>query len=145
KGSRAGVIQLVWLADVVDAHIEATLAAPLHNAAPRGESQVLQIIVRVAAIVVAIRSGPSDFRIRSVMIDTGIAAIGRIRAAGAEHSDLHFGRVALQKGTLRAFPIAGVRGRRISPRSGKSECGENARNHPIRIGTKTSAHVSSSA
>ena len=51
------------------------------------------------------------------MIDTGIAAISRICATGAEHAGFGFRLVALQKGTLRAFPIAGVRRWRIRRRA----------------------------
>ena len=62
------------LAVVADAQIVAPLAAALDVTLPRGEPQVLEIIVRIGAVVAAILSGCRGIRIRAAVIDAGIAS-----------------------------------------------------------------------
>jgi hypothetical protein len=60
------------------------------------------------------------------MIDTRIATKGSVRTTGRKGADFGIAFVALQEWTLRAFPIARIRGWRIGRRDGTGECGGDA-------------------
>ena len=123
--SEGRTVEPVRLAIVAEAHVVLSRAADVDGAVARGQSQPIEIIGRVSAVLTPCLAGCRRVHISAGVIDAVVPAVRGVRARGVQHARLRIGRIPCEKRALRALPSAGVR--RWVRRCGRHGAGQGQR------------------